>query len=543
MPNAVYLSPADNVVTVTQEIPSGGSITWLSGDREETVTACQSIPLYHKAATTAIPAGTPVYKYGQPIGLALTDIPAGAHVHTQNLASKPAESGCPASAAKQNQPPSVPPTGQNPQPPVPAEGQPRQTHPAASAQAPQDHAPLSGQTPPSPQPDSRKVPTFQGYRRRDGRVGIRNHILVMAGSVCSSVAARKIAQKLPEVTYLYNPNGCAQTTADTERTLTILSGLIANGNVYGALIVGLGCETIQKERYLEAIRRLTDKPVAYIKLQECGGVEATVAEGVRILTPMVEAARACRREPCPVSDLILGLECGGSDPTSGFSANTVLGNTSDRIVDLGGTTVLSETPEAIGAEELLRQRGRTPEIGQKIYEAVKNNERMFSAMGMDVRATNPSPGNKASGITTLEEKSLGCVHKSGTRPFDAIVDYGQPVTTRGLVFMDTTAYDVASVVAKIAGGAQLVVFTTGMGTPVGSAVAPVIKMTGNGKTAALLRDLIDFDSSASIRGERSVEELGQDLLDYILRVCDGEPVRAEINGACDMAINQFASYC
>lgn len=506
MPNAVYLSPADNVVTVTQEIPSGGSITWLSGDREETVTACQSIPLYHKAATTAIPAGTPVYKYGQPIGLALTDIPAGAHVHTQNLASKP----------------------------------------AASAPAPQDHAPLSvqaGQISPAPQPDPRKVPTFQGYRRRDGRVGIRNHVLVMAGSVCSSVAARKIAEKLPEVTYLYNPNGCAQTTADTERTLTILSGLIANGNVYGALIVGLGCETIQKERYLEAIRRLTDKPVAYIKLQECGGVEATVAEGVRILAPMVEAARACRREPCPVSDLILGLECGGSDPTSGFSANTVLGNTSDRIVDLGGTTVLSETPEAIGAEELLRQRGRTPEIGQKIYEAVKNNERMFSAMGMDVRATNPSPGNKASGITTLEEKSLGCVHKSGTRPFDAIVDYGQPVTTRGLVFMDTTAYDVASVVAKIAGGAQLVVFTTGMGTPVGSAVAPVIKMTGNGKTATLLRDLIDFDSSASIRGERPVEDLGQDLLDYILRVCDGEPVRAEINGACDMAINQFASYC
>ena len=143
----------------------------------------------------------------------------------------------------------------------------------------------------------------------------------------------------------------------------------------------------------------------------------------------------------------------------------------------------------------------------------------------------------------LFRSSLGCVHKSGTRPFDAIVDYGQPITTRGLVFMDTTAYDVASVVAKIAGGAQLVVFTTGMGTPVGSAVAPVIKMTGNGTTAQFLKDLIDFDSSATITGERSVQDLGQELLDYILRVCDGEPVKAELNGACDMAINQFASYC
>lgn len=511
MPNAVYLSPVDNVVTVTREIPSGGSISWLSNEQEHTVTASQTIPLYHKAATAPIPAGSPVYKYGQPIGVALTDIKAGDHVHTHNLASAPDTDRQDGSRTD------------------------------ASAAAPEQGP--SGTSRPKSAMDPEQIPTFQGYRRSDGRAGIRNHVLVMAGSVCSSVAAKKIAQRLPEVTYLYNPNGCAQTTADTERTLTILSGLIANGNVYGALIVGLGCETIQKERYLEAIRRLTDKPVEYIKLQECGGVEATVEEGVRILTPMMEQARACRREPCPLSDLILGLECGGSDPTSGFSANTVLGDTSDRIVDQGGTTVLSETPEAIGAEELLRQRGRTREIGQKIYEAVKNNEKMFFAMGMDVRASNPSPGNKASGITTLEEKSLGCVHKSGTRPFDAIVDYGQPITTRGLVFMDTTAYDVASVVAKIAGGAQLVVFTTGMGTPVGSAVAPVIKMTGNGTTAQFLKDLIDFDSSATITGERSVQDLGQELLDYILRVCDGEPVKAELNGACDMAINQFASYC
>lgn len=384
---------------------------------------------------------------------------------------------------------------------------------------------------------------FNGYRRSDGSVGIRNHVIVLPGCICSAGAARKIVEKTPGAAYLYNPNGCAQNSEDTAMTLEILSGMVANGNVFGALIVGLGCEIIQKDRYMEAIRAKTDKPVHYISIQEEGGIAKTVAKGSEIARQLLAQASLCQREECDISELILGMECGGSDPTSGFSANTVLGNTSDRIVDLGGTTVLSETPEAIGAEEILKRRGITPEIGQKLYDTVKRCEQLYLDAGEDIRNTNPSPGNKAGGITTLEEKSLGCVHKSGTRPFTDVISYGQKITRKGLLFMDSTAYDVASTVAKIAGGAQVIAFTTGRGTPVGNAVAPVIKITGNHDTFTRLNDMMDYDTSSSYTEGVSIEALGEDLLKYIIDVCSGRLVKAEENGISDMAINQLHSYC
>jgi len=365
----------------------------------------------------------------------------------------------------------------------------------------------------------------------------------MPGVVCTSVAAKKIAERVPGAVYLQNPNGCAQTPRDTAITLNILSGMVANGNVYGALIVGLGCETIQEEMYMEAMRKKADKPLHYIALQKSGGLKKTVEQGVKIVQELMCGAKKCERVDCDMSELILGLECGGSDPTSGFSANSVLGVASDAIVDGGGTTVLTETPEAIGAEHILRARGVTPEVGQRIYDAVKNNEKLFLDLGIDVRSINPSPGNKASGITTLEEKSLGCILKAGTRPFTECYSYGDMIDKKGLMFMDTAAYDICSTVAKIAGGSQVVVFTTGMGNPIGTAIAPVIKMTGNADTAQMLEDIIDFDSSASIRGEKTVEQLGEELLAYIMRVASGELVKAEVNEAFDMGINQFASYC
>lgn len=382
---------------------------------------------------------------------------------------------------------------------------------------------------------------FNGYKRTDGHVGIRNHVIVMPGVICAAGAAQQIANKTDAV-YLYNPNGCGQGDSDTKITLEILSGLIANGNVYGVLIVGLGCETIGKDDYLEAIRKKTDKPVSYIAIQQEGGIKKIVEKGVMIANELKEGANNCIREECSLSDLILGLECGGSDPTSGFSANVVLGNTSDRLIDFGGTSVLCETPEAIGAEDILKRRGITPDIGQKLYNKVIEYDNMFKKYGEDIRNTNPSPGNKASGITTLEEKSLGCIAKGGSRPFTEIYEYGQMIDKRGLVFMDGTAYDVASVVSLIAGGAQIVVFTTGMGTPVGNAIAPVIKITGNSDTASSLEDIIDFDTSDSINGNKTIEELGGELLEFIIQICNGREVKAEINGICDMAINQHHSY-
>ncbi|WP_419025911.1 UxaA family hydrolase [Emergencia sp.] len=384
---------------------------------------------------------------------------------------------------------------------------------------------------------------FKGFRRSDGSVGVRNHVVILPGCICSAGAARKIAASAKGTTYLYNPNGCAQNTQDTALTLEILSGMIANGNVYGALIVGLGCEIIQEEMYMKAIREKTDKPIHYISIQKEGGIAKTVKKGVEIAEKLCLEANRCQREDIDIGELILGMECGGSDPTSGFSANTVLGNTSDRLVDLGGTSVLSETPEAIGAENILRKRGITPEIGQKLYDTVKRCEQLYLDAGEDIRNTNPSPGNKAGGITTLEEKSIGCIHKSGSKPFTDVIGYGEKITQKGLLFMDSTAYDVASTVAKIAGGAQVIAFTTGRGTPVGNAIAPVIKITGNHETFTYLNDMIDFDTSDSFSGHKTIEELGEELLEYILLVCNGTLVKAEENDISDMAINQLHSYC
>jgi altronate dehydratase large subunit len=383
---------------------------------------------------------------------------------------------------------------------------------------------------------------FQGYKRTDGKVGVRNHVVIVPGVACAAVAARIIAANAPGTVYLHNPNGCGQTQGDTALTLEILSGLIANGNVYGALIVGLGCEFLQEEHYREAIARKADKPVYFIGMQDTGSLAETVETGERIARQLLSDAARCRREPCVGSDLIVSLECGGSDPTSGFSSNAVLGCVSDRIVDLGGTTVMSETPEAIGAEHILKRRGRTEEIGQQLFDAVRASEKRFADLGIDVREANPSPGNMAGGITTLEEKSLGCIHKSGTKPFEAVYRYGETIDKKGLVFMDTPAYDVASVTAKTAAGAQVTVFTTGMGNPLGSPVSPVAKVTGNRSTYTRMRDIIDFYTGESITGEKTVEQLGEELLGYLLRVCGGETVRAEENGSAEIAINQFASY-
>lgn len=384
---------------------------------------------------------------------------------------------------------------------------------------------------------------FRGYRRPDGRAGVRNHVVVMPGVLCAQVAAKKIAEEVEGTTFVYNPNGCGQCVKDSASTLDILSGMIANGNVYGALIVGLGCESLQKDRYINAISAKTNKPVYHISIQQEGGIAKTVEAGVKIVRALKEEAEKCEREDIDVSELILGLECGGSDPTSGFSANTVLGNTSDRIIDLGGTAVISETAEAIGAEHILRERGRTPEIGQRIYDAiVKWEEERYAESGEDIRLSNPSPGNIAGGITTLSEKSLGCIHKCGTRPFDGFYEYGKMIDKKGLHFLNATAFDVPNVVALVAAGAQIVAFTTGMGNPVGNPVSPVVKITGNRETAVRLSDIIDFDTSGSISGEKSIEQLGGELMDYIVSVCGGESVRAEDNGAAEMSINQNYSY-
>lgn len=383
---------------------------------------------------------------------------------------------------------------------------------------------------------------FQGFVRENGQVGIRNHVVVMPGVICAEMAAKKIASECGAI-FLANPIGCGLNPKDMTVMLDVLSGLLANANVYGVLVVGLGCEFLKEEHYRSAVWKKAKKPVQYVCIQEMGGLSKAIEEGRKRVCQMQKEAEAVPRTEADLSDLILGLECGGSDPTSGFSSNTVLGLVTDEVIDAGGTAILSETVECIGAEHILRQNGRTPEIGEQIYQAILDwEQKRYEESGQDVRCSNPSPGNMAGGITTLTEKSLGCIHKAGSRPFDGCFEYGQWIDRKGLYFVNAAASDVLSVTALAAAGATLVAFTTGLGNPIGNPVTPVVKITGNHDTAEALCEIIDIDTSASIRGEKSLQELKTEMLSVFADVMNGKKTRAEENGANELSINQCYSY-
>ena len=263
---------------------------------------------------------------------------------------------------------------------------------------------------------------------------------------------------------------------------------------------------------------------------------------MRYAKEMVQEASLLRREEFPISELIVGTECGGSDPTSGLAANPVVGELSDRMVDLGGTSILSETTEFIGAEHILAKRGKNEEVRQRILDIVHRYEKALQLVGEEVREGNPSPGNKAGGITTLEEKSLGCIHKGGHRVINAVYDYAKQVEEKGLVIMDTPGNDPSSVAAMVAGGAQVIVFTTGRGTPTGNPISPVIKITGNKLTYAAMEDNIDFDASPAIYGEKTLGELGDELLQMVVDTANGKQTKAESLGYTEIAIARVCNY-
>ena len=383
---------------------------------------------------------------------------------------------------------------------------------------------------------------FMGYKRPDGRVGIRNHVLVIPTCACSGDVAKMIVSKVPGTVCLNNQNGCGQVKGDLQITLDLLAGFAANPNVYATLAVGLGCESLQFDIFRDKVESWTNKPLEYVGIQKEGGIQRALEKGIRLATRLVEDASRCVREECSISHLILGTNCGGSDPTSGLSSNLVVGDISDRLSDLGATTVISETPEFVGAEHVLARQARTPEIGRQILEIVRNFEEKLASVGESIRDGNPSPGNKASGVTTLEEKSLGCIHKAGTRPIQAVFSPGQMIDVHGTVVMDTVAYDVASVADMTASGSQMTLFTTGMGNPIGSPIVPVLKITGNRRTFEWNNDFMDFDTSDSIAGKKTIHELGGELLDLIVEVCNGRQVKAEEWGMTEIAINRLCTF-
>ena len=384
---------------------------------------------------------------------------------------------------------------------------------------------------------------FWGYRRPDGRVGVRNNVLILPASVCAADTCRVVSSQVKGTVTFHNQNGCAQVPSDMQLTMDTLAGFAANPNIYGTIVISLGCENCQMDLVVKAIRERTNKPIRQFIIQECGGTIATAEQAVRAAREMVQEASMQRREEFPISQLILGTECGGSDMTSGLASNPLIGRVCDKLVDMGATAVLSETTEFIGAEHILARRGRTPEIQQRIYDIVHRYEAALKRVGEDPRDGNPSPGNIAGGLTTLEEKSLGCIHKGGHRPVEEVYDYAKQMEAgKGLVIMDTPGNDPSSVAGMAAGGCQLVLFSTGRGTPTGNPIAPVIKLTANPITYGKMKDNIDVDGSVLLEHPEKMDEVADALVAEIIEFANGKTTKSESLGFYELAIARVCNY-
>ena len=384
---------------------------------------------------------------------------------------------------------------------------------------------------------------FWGYRRPDGRVGVRNNVLVLPASVCAADTCRIVASQVKGTVTFHNQNGCSQVPCDMQLTMDTIAGFAANPNIYGTIIISLGCENCQMDLVVKAIQERTNKPMRQFIIQECGGTIATAEQAVRAAREMVQEASLQRREEFPISKLMLGTESGGSDMTSGLASNPLIGQVCDRLVDMGATAVLSETTEFIGAEHILARRGRTPEIRQRIYDIVHRYEDSLKLVGEDPRDGNPSPGNKAGGLTTLEEKSLGCIHKGGHHPVEEVYDYAKQMEYgKGLVIMDTPGNDPSSVAGMAAGGCQLVLFSTGRGTPTGNPIAPVIKLTANPITYGKMKDNIDVDGSILLEHPEKMDEVADALVAEIIDFANGKATKSESLGFYELAIARVCNY-
>jgi len=374
-----------------------------------------------------------------------------------------------------------------------------------------------------------------GYLRPDGRWGFRDHVLVIPlHSVLCDIgedAAAAVDQDVVVLRHEWdNPAG----HADADRVRAALRGFATHPNVGAVLVIGLGDEVLDYHRLLER----SSQAHAIARLDAARGFEALRAEATRLLRTLVETRVAPQRQPAPLSALCLGLECGSSDAFSGITANPALGVASDLLVEAGGTSILAEITELLGAEHLLAQRAVTPQVGKQIVEVVTRFERDVARHGVDLLGSQPAPGNIAGGLTTIEEKSLGAARKGGTGPITGVIEYAQPPTTEGLFIMDTPGQDIEQMTAMVAAGAQVVAFTTGRGTPTGSPIAPCIKISSNSDVARRLPDLIDVDAGTVLDGA-SLEDVGRLILEEIIAVASGQETKAELRRNHEFAFSQI----
>ena len=380
---------------------------------------------------------------------------------------------------------------------------------------------------------------FLGYQRPGGQVGVRNHVLVVPTVICAAVVAERIAAAIAPIgAALPHLAGCGQIGPDLSVTHDTLAAYTRHPNVGAVIVVALGCEQVVAQ-YLAESARQAGKDARIVSIQGEGGTVRATARGIEIARELAVALGRVERVWCPASSLVLSVKCGGSDYTSGLASNPVVGRVADTLVDMGGAVVLGEIAEIMGAEHLLAARASTPAAAAHLLRVVNRVEAEAMALGLDIRGTQPSPGNIRGGLTTIEEKSLGATHKAGQRTrLEEVVPYSGRITRPGLTVMDTPGLDVESVTGMVGGGAQIVLFTTGLGTPTGNPIAPVIKVTGNARTAQTMADNIDVDVSGVLINAESYEAASARLFTEVLEVSSGRPTSAERLGHREFAIHR-----
>ena len=487
MQNFLMINDNDNVIVALQTIPQGTELTLENG---LVVVAGEEIPAGHKMAIADIAEGTPVIKYGYRIGNAKEDIKAGAWIHTHNVKTALGDL-------------------------------------------------LEYTYEPTPVEEVKtEDATFMGFNRPDGKVGVRNEIWVIPTVGCVNNVASAIAKQanafvkgsVSEVIAFPHPYGCSQMGDDQENTRQILADLINHPNAGGVLVLGLGCENSNIDVLKPYIGDYDEKRVKFLVSQEC---EDEIAESVELIKELIDYAAGFEREPISVSKLVIGMKCGGSDGLSGITANPLVGRFSDMLISKGGTTILTEVPEMFGAETILMNRCENEELFNKTVDLINDFKNYFKSHNQTIYE-NPSPGNKKGGISTLEDKSLGCTQKSGNALVKGVLAYGETVKTPGLNLLSAPGNDLVASTALAAAGAHIVLFTTGRGTPFASPV-PTMKISTNSALANMKSNWIDFNAGVLVDGE-TFEDQAEKLFDYVVEVASGTQVCSEAAGFHDMAI-------
>ena len=497
---AIRLDPSDDVAIALVPLQAGRRIRF-----DGVTTVIQTdIPVGHKLALHAVPHTAPVRRYGQIIGYATAPIAAGEHVHTQNLHV----------------------------------GAVTLDYAVGTERKPIPYVPLTERR------------TFEGYRRQDGRVGTRNTIVLISTVNCGAHTLRTIARRAREellphfpnvddIVGLGHKNGCGTKHGSPEVALLqrTLAGHADHPNVAAAIFVGLGCEVNQFYDLVGRPELDGHTPVHYLGIQDNGGVAATIDAGLELIASLLPRANESRRASVPVSELVVGLQCGGSDSFSGITANPALGLAVDWLVTQGGTAVLSETPEVYGGEHLLTRRAVSHEVGQKLIDQIHWWEEYTARHDFEID-NNPAPGNKAGGLTTIYEKSLGAIAKGGSMPLEAVYDYAERITDRGFVFMDTPGYDPVSATGQAAGGCNLLTFTTGRGSCFGYKPVPSIKIATNTPMYQRMQSDMDVNAGIALDGG-TLQDVANEIIEQFIAVASGKHSKSEAQGIGEEEFNPW----